>query len=238
MKKIKYLLVLVIVVICSTGCGKKSPEKILEDALNKMSKVNTFHSSTRMEAGSELYSQVIKIEGDYAINSSHEKMVVTLAGNSGEREIYTVKKDDEWYSYSNENAKGWYYSKEKVEDNRLTSIDKLSTNYKSVTKVTSEKKDYTKLEVVLDNSKAKDVLGESGSMEGMDPTKDVIMNVYIKDGYIALIKMDLLNTLTEDYAKDITRYSMSIEWSHYNDIEEIEVPEEILENAKLKEEEE
>lgn len=239
MKNLKYLFVFMMIILFSTGCGEKSPEKMLEDALTKMNEVRTFYSSTRMEAGSELYSQVITIEGEYAENSSHEKLTVTLAGNSGERENYTIKKDDNWYNYSNENSKGWFYSVEKAEEkgNSLPSVDKLSTNYKSVKKVKSEKKGYTKLEVVLDNSKAQDVIGENDSLEGMDPTKDVTMNVYIKDGYIAIIKMNLLNTLTEDYAKDITKYSMSIEWSNYNSVKEIKIPEEIEKNAKLKEEE-
>lgn len=225
-------------IICITGCGEKSPEKTLEDAVSKMSKVKSFHSSTKMEVGSDLYTQVIKIEGDYAESSSHENLLITLAGNSGQKESYSIQKEDGWYEYTNENNKGWNYVvlKEKDKSNSLPAIDKMSANYKSITKVKSEKEGYTRLDVVLDNSKALEILGESGT-DGLDPTKDVVMNVYIKDGYIYIIKINLLNTLTEDYAKDITKYSMSIEWSNYNKVEEIEIPEEVEKNAKLEEEE-
>lgn len=235
MKKLKFIVLFFIAVVCLTGCGEKSPEKTLEDAISKMSKVKSFHSSTKMEVGSDLYSQVIKIEGDYAKDSSYEKLSITLAGNSGEKESYSIRKEDGWYDYTNENNKGWNYTVAKEDkNNSLPAIDKMAKNYKTVTKVKSEKEGYTRLDVVLDNSKALEILGENGT-DGLDPTKDVTMNVYIKDGYIAIVKINLLNTLTEDYAEDITKYSMSIEWSNYNKVKEIELPEEVEKNAQLSE---
>ncbi len=239
MKKLKYLSMLLITIICLTGCSEKSPEKTLEDALAKMKEVKTFKSSIQMEVGSDLYSQVIHIDGEYAENTSHEKTKVSLAGNAGEEETYTLKKEGKFYVYSSINGKEWTYTVTDIEeDSSINSIENIASNYKSLKKVESDKKGYIKLEIVLDNVGAKEALGETGSMEGMDPTKDLIANIYIKDGYIAFMKMDLRNILTEDYAKDITKYSMNFEWSDYNKIDELAIPKEIIENAKLQEKEE
>lgn len=239
MKKLKYLSMLLITIICLTGCASKKPEKVLEDALLKMKDVKTFKSSTKIEVGSDVYLQVINIDGEYTENISHETTNVSLVGNSGKEETYTLQKDGKLYIYRSINGKEWTYTVTKIEENSsLSSVKNIASNYKSLKKVKSDKKGYTKLEVVLDNTGAKEALGETSSMEGIDPTKDLIANIYIKDGYIAFMKIDLRNTLTEDYAKDITKYSMNFEWSNYNEVDEIEIPKEITENAKLQEEEE
>ena len=106
----------------------------------------------------------------------------------------------------------------------------------TVKKVKSEKSGYTKLEVTLDNSKTPSLLGEDEKAEGFDFSKDLILDLYIKDGYIAIIKIDLSNILTEDYAEDITKYTMRFELSDYNKVKEIEIPKDILDKAKLEEE--
>ena len=123
------------------------------------------------------------------------------------------------------------------EDNDdLSAVKTIADNYKTVKKVKSEKSGYTKLEVTLDNSKTPSLLGEDEKAEGFDFSKDLILDLYIKDGYIAIIKIDLSNILTEDYAEDITKYTMRFELSDYNKVKEIEIPKDILDKAKLEEE--
>lgn len=237
MKKINYLVLLLITVLCVTGCGEKTPEQLLDSAIEKMSKVNSYKSKVEMEVGSDLFSQVINIEGEYAKNSSHEILKITLAGNSGEQETYTIQKDDKFYTYTNINGKEWTYSVTDVNKEKNSNINNIASNYKSVKKVKSEKEGYTKLEVVLDNSSLKDLIDEEESLDGIDITKDLTANIYIKDGYIAIMKIDLRNTLTDDYAEDITKYTMYLEWSNYNKVTEIEIPEEVTKDAKLEEKE-
>lgn len=239
MKKVKCLIVFLVSILCLTGCKEESPEKILENALAKMKDVKTYQEKVKMEVGSDLYVQIIELVNEYAENSSHTRSLATLAGKKAEEEIYTIKKDGKLYTYHNVNDKGWTYSTINLEeDSREESFAKLNTNYKSVKKVKSEKEGYTKLEVELDNSKAGEVLGSDNSLEGMDPTKNITLEVYIKDGYIAIMKADFRNTLTEEYAQNITKYSMSIEWSRYNKIKDFSIPSEIEKNAKLEEQEE
>ena len=238
MKKIKCFIVLLLSICCLTGCGE-SAEKILEDTLVNMRDLKTLKMTLKAEVGSSLYSLEILEEGTYAENSSYIKTTTSIVGNESINEAYSLKKDGKIYTYHKEAEKEvWKYNiKELQEDNDdLSAVKTIADNYKTVKKVKSEKSGYTKLEVTLDNSKTPSLLGEDEKAEGFDFSKDLILDLYIKVGYIAIIKIDLSNILTEDYAEDITKYTMRFELSDYNKVKEIEIPKDILDKAKLEEE--
>lgn len=237
MKKFKYLLLCLLPCICLTGCGEKKAENILVEALTNMKEANSLQINLKMEIVSNLYNLIVEDIGEYAENSSHSKITTTIGENSQVEELYTIKENDTFYTYFNEDGKNWYYT-QTAQAEGISFIMNLLENNKKVSKVSSDKEDYIQLEVVVEEEKLVDILGDTSSIEGIDYSKELIVSVYLKDGYIEMIQMDMRSILADNFKNDITKYTMDIQISNYQSITEFEIPKDIKENAQWKEVEE
>lgn len=236
MKNIKYLLLLFIIILIS-GCGADGGAAKLEQALENMSKISSAKIETEMNVAIEGYNIVMVIEEVVSENGeSYTKNSTKMLGQENYNETYVIKNDDKILVYSGVNGKEWTY---KMYDNvgmnnnsTPGGISSFASNYKSVKEVNSDIKGHTKLEVTIDkNEMAKKLDGEVGDVK-FKLAKDLVMDVYIKDDYITKIKFNFEDSLqtSEDGTK--TKYSFEFNISEHNNISDINVPQEILEQAK------
>ena len=73
----------------------------------------------------------------------------------------------------------------------------------------------------------------------LDGELDITLSVYIKDGYVYIIEFDVTDILKqmseeypEEYPNDFSEVKMIIEYSNFNEINDIVVPQEVVDNAK------
>ena len=115
------------------------------------------------------------------------------------------------------------FDKDKINEEIKKSADKTIEEYQNDTKTTSEEKN----EAI---EKAKKI-SDNGLL-----SKDIKVNIYIKDGYIAIVDVDLSeliscvskDSLSEEEKKQIDDLNLeaklTIELSNFNKIEKIEIP--------------
>ena len=249
-RSLKYFSLLLATLLVLTGCGsKKDAKEQLNDALKKTGEAKSF--SAKFEVKGNLSAQgsstSIGLSGTGDINlkdtpSAHYTSKVSLLGMNSESEGQAVVKDNKVYNYTKEED-GWVYSTEdyKAEDFSTDKLNTLADNAKTVKSVKSDKKGYTKLEVTIDKDKL------SKSTEGLNTAdlvgtdlkinKDLVVNVYIKDGYVSIIEIDLADLLkdalsgtgTEDMSVSAT---VSVELTNFGKVSPVTVPEDVEKNAK------
>lgn len=240
MKKIKYFAILFVTMLVVTGCGGSSNGKeILDEALENMKKVDKASMAVELNMGNEQYSMNMKVEGDFDEKSGNAyfKTSASIFGMNIATESYTIEKDNKVYTYTSEDGKTWYYNVEDASNsNSMTDLGaatKYAGDYKSVKKVKSDIKDHTKLEVTIAKDTMNKLMSEAEDTESLKITKDLVMFVYVKDGYVTKISMDLTEVIDSEDMAGLTKYSMSITMSNHNNISDIKVPESVIDSATL-----
>ena len=218
---LKYLGTMFAMVLLMTGCGSKSAEDTFIEAIDKTNDVKSLKFAMKVDASVSAQGTTMgigmNIEGEGAEEAAHLTGKVSVLGMGQEMEVYTLKKDDVMYTYKKDESGKWTYSKEafnKEKKNTEEVLKKLK-EYKSIKKVKSDKKGYTKLE---------DVKIE----------KNLVINVYIKDGYISIVSVDLTD-LAKDLVKEQgyeVKATITMEMSKFNKVSKVTVPEEVINNAK------
>ncbi len=241
MKYVKIVAFTFLSMFILTGCQSKNADEILKEALDKTNNSNSYKMEVRTIVGSEEYSFQEKTIGTYTKTSSHFVTQSFFAGSTMDVENYTVEKDNKLYQYSSgDEGNTWGYSIYDIPNMResLLFLNSIVSITDTVKEVKTDLEGYKKLELVLDKKKANEKFSENSEIVGLDFSKDILVDVYIKDGYISKLELDFGDILNEEYKKDIEEYSMKFSYTDYEKVEEIEVPKDILEKAVLEEEEE
>ncbi len=252
-KSLKFLSLFIAILIVMTGCetsNTKDAKTQLEDAIKKTSEAKgmALKLDASMEAAAEGTTMTVKLgmNGDFYNDdtpTSHFTTSVSLLGMSQESEMYTEVKDGYNYTYTKSGDK-WTYTKSeyKKEDASPEQIKKVLDNAKSVKQEKSDKKGYTKLVVTVDKDKLNEAMkNESISELVSNDTKidtDITMNVYLKDGYVSIIEMDLGDVLKSALANSENsnnnanvKATITIEMSKFNKVDKISIPEDVTKNA-------
>lgn len=236
MKNIKYLLLLFIAILI-TGCGAKDGAEKLDRALKNMDNVNSSKIESETNVAIEGYSIIMMTEEVTAENGeSYNKTTTKMLGQESYSESYVMVDDTDIIVYSGTNGKDWTYTvyKDAGLDQNLTSsgLGDYARNYKSVKEVSSDIKGHTKLEVTIDKDEMVKNLSSDSEEANFKLSKDLVMEVYIKDDYITKIKFNFEDELqvAEDGTK--TKYSFEFNISEHNNIDKINIPREIIDNAK------
>ncbi len=250
-KSLKFFSLLIALLVIMTGCDttKKDAKGKLEDAIKKTSEAKgiTLKLDASMETSAEGTTMAVKLgmNGDYYnddIPTSHFTTNVSLLGMSQEMEMYTEVKDGYNYTYTKSGDK-WTYTKTeyKKEDTSTEQIKKALDNAKTVKEEKTDKKGYTKLVVTVDKDKINEAMKNENVSKLVDNdtqiNSDITMNVYLKDGYVSIIEMDLGNFLkdalaaSEDSSNANMKATITIEMSNFNKVDKISVPEDVTKNA-------
>lgn len=249
-KTIKYLSLLVITLLVVTGCGsKKDPKNVLEDALNNMRDVKSASIAAKFTVGMKSEEMTLNmdfdVDGKYDENKNfYMKIKTSLFGFTENQEMYIIEKDGLTYTYTG-NDDGWTYTTEEAsqlvplpDEEWDESIDELLGMIKEVKEEKTDRDGYTKLTVTLDKDKLIEAMKEEDE-EIQDDIKlegDLTFNLYVKDGYIAIIEMDIsdiVNQATDDEVEMNMTLKLTLELSDYNKIDAIVLPKEVEENAVL-----
>lgn len=164
------------------------------------------------------------------------------------------------YTYD-EFSDEWYFEEEDAsddEDEDMSDIISLITEYVDSAEITDEDDDVYTLSVVLDVAKmyedesemmddlvdsSEDVIGETDDILADIENLEIIVEIEKETGYLSLISIDLADVLADYIASsimdeeiesteciEINDLKLEISFSDYNDVE-VEIPEEVLENA-------
>ncbi len=220
----------------------------LDAATKQMSGLESATFDMKMEMLSSQGNTTANMKMDYmnATKQSHMTMNVNVLGLAMTEEAYTLVKDGEMYTYTHvtsplmEEDTGWTYEtypiSEYEDDNTesISDIQGLTSKYKQVVEVESDIEGTRRFQITLD----KDSLTDTSLDSEVEVTKDFVVDVYVKDGYVVKIVMDLTSVFAdiveeeEEEPVTITKYVVTLEISNHNQITNIEVPQDVLKNAK------
>lgn len=258
-KSLKYFSILLALVLVLTGCGKKDKKEEAKSsssddfaaAIEKTSNVKGFKMNLNADVkmsyqGTEIPMSIVMngdVYSDLENPSAHMNMTMDMGALGGKQtmEMYTIVKDGQQYNYSNTNN-AWEVEKQefkKSEVNKDEILNKIK-EAKGVEKVDSDKDGYTKYQVTVEASKINEALKSAGSItdsaSNMEVKNDFKLDVYVKDGYVSIISIDL-GDMVKDLLKstgaemDVTA-KLTMEFSDFDKVSEITVPEDVVKNAK------
>lgn len=258
-KSIKYFgLMLLVLLIFTTGCDKKDPEKMLKAAIKKTENLKSVKVKFNLNENVKMQgiSMDMSFTGDedvYMDNKdnmvAHGSYGMTMFGMNNSIENYIELKDGYIYTYNKDADSGWKYIKTeyKQENDYKDKMIEFFDDAKTVKSQKSDKKGYTKLLVTLASDKINTFYKELAPKELIEQldkliSKDINFNVYLKDGYISIVEFDLsdmfedvkslFGEITEEY-KDIDfTIKLTIEFSDFNNVSEFKIPDEVIKNAK------
>lgn len=298
-KYLKYFSLMFIVLLVVTGCSSKAPDKQLEDAIKKTSEVKSLKESINQEISFKQYGQTMSFslgadidayqESDTS-STAYAKIKAAMTGISYQFDGYFDVNDNNFGMYINL-ANKWMKIEQELNEQEYKSsleqykeiIDKYNDyDYTKIIKEVKEeetdKKGYTKLNVVFDkdkiNEEFKNIYSatieetkkqlknemtdveytEEELKEALSEVEDVFKNdllskdfsatIYLKDGYVAIMDFeageifkDIVSNLSKsidsesvDVEKQLDeldlKYHINIEFSDFNAIEPIKVPDE------------
>lgn len=236
MKKVKYISYLFLIVLLFTGCEKKNAKELLQDALEKTNNSNSYSMEVKTTVSAGEYANKEMISGTYTKNSSHYTSKIAYVDDYMDVEVYELEKDNKLYQYnSGDGGKTWGYYIYDIPKMResLKFLNSIVSITDTVNEVKTDLKGSKKLELILDKKKLNELFGSSEEIVGLDLSKDFIAIIYIKDGYISKLEIDFANMLTKEYKENITEYTMNFSYTNYNKVNEIEIPDDIISNAVL-----
>lgn len=243
MKKLKYILPLIILLVI-TGCG--SPKQQLERSIIKMKDMKSATVEIKADMEVPVLGQKLNagldITGDMINLNDKNKMKTHLNTNVNflvniKTESYSHIKDGYVYTYTKSNDK-WKYNKAKIEENNTENnfskedIITMLETFKDVQASETDKEGYTKLLVTLNKDSINSLYNKyanKNTSNNINIEKDVVATIYLKDGYIAIIDMDLSDMIKND-KNDITAH-ITISLSNINKVKDFDIPNEVVENA-------
>lgn len=251
-RSLKLLSLLLLLVVVMTGCGKKDPKTQLENALEKMEDVKgvTLKMDANIEATSEgtTMTMAIGMNGDFYGEgkeaAGHYTANISLFGMNQEVEMYTEVKDGYVYNYT-KSEDGWTYTKNEYKETEFEKDDltEILDKAKTIKEEKSDKDGYTKLvvtvskETINEAMKDESVASALDSEESVELKEDFSFNVYLKDGYVSIVEIDLGKVIMDSMTSEETegndmKATLTVELTNYNKVEKITVPEEVTKNAK------
>lgn len=208
-KSLKYLGVFFAFILVLTGCGKKDPNKMLEDALEKTSKLESVHEKTSIEGSVKIEgvetSFSYATEGDFIQKKdesiqAHMKFNFGVYGFGFQAEAYLDMSKEKLELYGQFMGK-WYklvtpidkelfeqYEKQVKEQSTEYSAKDILKYTKSVKELKSDKDGYKKLEVVVDKDKINEEFKEEIN-KAIEESKKVLENAQtVKEEDIKVIE--------------------------------------------------
>ncbi len=251
-KRLKYLSIVILLLVMVTGCGIKDPKTQLSDAIEKVNSAKSFN--IKMDGNLSLAAQGAEVKGSVNISgdvniendepSAHYtgNISIPLLGGDQQLEGYVKTKDGKVYTYSKTDG-DWTVEEEeyKKEDFSIDQIKETLDKAKSIEKVDSDKKGYTKLVVTVSNSDINNAMNSvsDGELSSAQLTDDFKFNVYLKKGYLSIIEIDLTDMLSKLMSTETSNSSdtsasakITIELSNFNKVDKITVPSDVENNAK------
>ncbi len=256
MKKFKCWGLLITLLLVLTGCKEKTtPQEIdkLPLAINKMQEVKSFSLKMTADLNAKIdgeeQSFTLTANGDVsAPDEDHFKMHMTISGSNlgttDSMETYVTKEKKQMYTYVKEDDSWKYVVADDTEEvNSILNMAHFEDDsFFNVREVTSDREGYTKITASISREGLNTLLdGMSSSIDGMlanlISTQAIEVSIYLKDDYIAIIEMDLSDLLKTFY--DLTTdsdtsvsYKMVVEYSNYNNVSDITIPEEVKKSAQ------
>ena len=270
-KSLKYFGFLLLTLLVITGCSKKDPKDQLTEAIKKTQKLESaafkVDVTAEMKAEGKTAGLSGTVSGEMLLGEKNADMHAKVSGkyNMGKEEsismeAYAVTEDGKEVSYTTEDGSKWAKAVTELNTDEYAKSLKefrekeLDLEFKSVKELSSDKKGYTKLEVVIDSKKMSEKMEEakkeaekndttkgfSSTFDMFKSDKDITLTVYLKNGYVSIIEYDateMLNDLlkglySEDQASKVeVSGKISIELDKINNVSKIEVPEEVKKNA-------
>lgn len=234
MKRLKYLLPLIILLL--VGCSA-TPKIELEKAILKTKNIKSTSINidldmeipvlnTKMGISANVNGDLVNLDKEMKTHlNTNINFLVNLKS-----EVYSYIEDGYVHTYTKNNNK-WKYTKTKLEksNNKTISKDDLVSmleTFKDVKEVTSDKEGYTKLLVTLNKDSLSNLYKKYITDDKFNITieKDVEANIYIKDGYISIIDMDLSNVIKNEN----TTLKITISLDNINKVKDFDIPEEVL----------
>ncbi len=259
-KGLKYLSILFALILVITGCGKKDKKEESKSASNddfaaaveKTSNVKGFKMNAKADikvsAQGQEMPMSLSMNGDVYSDlekpSAHINGTIDLGALGGKQdvELYTNVKDGKIYTYS-KTENQWTvdtqdYNKEQTNKVNKEEILNKIKDAKEIEKVDSDKDGYTKYQIKVTADKINEALKTAGSAAGTDMKvdSDFKLDVYVKDGYVSIISIDLGDLFKEMLKSSGTNMDvtakMTIEFSDFDKVSEIVVPESVVSTAK------
>lgn len=254
-KAVKYLSLLIMLLLVATGCGsKKDPKEMLKEALNNMKDMKSTAIKMDIEMGINAeglsLSMDMNVEGKMDEHgNTYSKTSASMFGYNQTEEGYIINKNGFTYTYTND-GEGWEYTVEDyVEDEELSDeeldkeIDKFLDTIKDIKEEKTDRDGYTKLVLTIDYAKMNEILKETEETSEeveFKLEKDMVLTIYIKDGYVAIIEMDVSDIMNQAMAEDGINMNMTakltLELNDFNKVDTIVLPQEVEENAVLESE--
>lgn len=256
-RSLKYFTLLVALLVVITGCsfGKKDSKTQLEDAINKTTDAKSAKVKMDLTASASMQGTTLDISmtadaEEYQqsddVLSGHAKVNMSLLGMSQSSEVYMDVKDGYLYTYTGSDGE-WTYTKSEYKVADKLSKEKISeyvNKAKEIKEEKSDKKGYTKLFVTISSDEINKLYNDSElKTEEVSNvvSKDVTFTVYLKDGYVTIVEMDLTDTIKDlvsqlgSYAEELKNLDvsakLSVEFSDFNKVDKITVPEDVINNA-------
>lgn len=243
MKKIKWLSMFVLAIICMTGCDSNKGS-VLEQANKKMDTLKSYTANLEMNVGAKSSGVEMSVPVTMKLEMNNEKKVskteatISLMGMKMTVDSYTDMSGKDIITYTkNLGSDEWTKSTEQNND----AMDQLFNITEKGTKIEKKKSNDKNLEyyqITVDQKTMQEIL--SGSMNAVGEENsykiknDVIVDVYIekKTSYITKVSMNLKDAVAmEDNSAEVTAFDLTFTFSQFNQTS-VEIPKDVIENAQ------
>ena len=236
-----------LLMIAVTGCGLKTPEDIIKKAANNMDKLENYNMKIAMEMSMNTEGQVMDLNMniDSDIDEKNEtvkmKMDIDLAGFSVTADSYVVSKDGKTTTYIKDmTTDKWTKEIEDEEENESApDISDILKDGKNIKEVEIKEENTKKYVITINKEDSQKLFGSMGNTgenlagEDLPITGDVKLEVTIdtKNNYVKSMKMDMTDVMEK--VEDVTydKMLMTFEFSKFNAVGEVKVPEAIVNSA-------
>lgn len=259
MKKLLTLLLIFVLVV--TGCSSKKENeeetelrKTFKTAVSNLENAESLSFNVKMNFGMKkgevLETEEITTLSKYDKNSNaYMMMTQAYEGTSITQEMYLIREDDLAHQYIKDTNGKWNYSREQTiyqygqsETNAQRELVGYLEAITLIEELESDKEGYTLIVGTIEKDNINKVikaLGEDATLiSQFYPQEDLDIYMYIKDGYIAIVEIDLSSALelflamTSQTEYEEPECFITYEISEYNSVKEIAVPDEVQEEVK------
>lgn len=247
MKKKLYGVMVAALLLLSTGCGSKTPEEIIKQAADNMDKLENYNMKIVMEMSMSTEGQAMDLnmnidsDIDEKNKTAKMKMGIDFAGFNVTADSYVVSKDGKTTTYTKDmTTDQWTKEIEEEEETETSSdISNILKDGKNIEEVKTEEENTKKYIITIKKEDSQKLFGSMGSTgedlagEDLPINGDVKLEVTIdtKNNYVKSMKMDMKDVMEE--VEDVTydKMLMTFEFSKFNEVGEVKVPEAIINNA-------
>lgn len=235
MKKSKILAGILAFTLLLTGCGGEKPtkeENMVTKTIENMEKLNNFHVAYMIDMetviNGEMETLMMSIDQD--IDQQHKTfytfLSMSLAGNDTEGEAYEEYRDGKMITYENGKTEEdpWIKSTQVTE---LGSDFAFLANAKDIKEISNEngKKTY---EAIIDKETVKALVFNTGLGEEKAEYQESRVKYIIDDNDHVTRFTITIPVIQEEHT---TMINMTANFSQFNKVGDIEIPEEIIANA-------